>query len=58
MKEEADLVAAQERSKGNLALRRQKLAQATVTRQKVDKQREEHGGASSQYLNLDPSDCD
>ena len=37
MKKEADLVAAQERSKGNLELRRQKLAQATATRQKVDK---------------------
>lgn len=58
MKKEADLVAAQERSKENLELRRQKLAKATATRQKVDKQWEEYGGASSQYLKLDPGDYD
>ncbi|KAL2056162.1 hypothetical protein ABVK25_003805 [Lepraria finkii] len=58
MKKEADLVAAQERSKENLELRRQKLAKATATRQKVDKQWEGYGGASKKLIETQKRDLE
>lgn len=44
MKREADHVVAQEKSRRNLKLKRQKLVEATTTRQKVHKEWTEHGG--------------
>lgn len=53
MKREAGLVAAQERSRRNLELKRQKLVEATATRQKVYEEWTEHGAASSKFSESD-----
>lgn len=53
MKRETDLVLAQERARRNLELKRQKLVEATATRQKVDEEWIEHGAASSKFSESD-----